>query len=87
MRVSVLVILYRGKDQITLHEDDVRAWSELLRFVDSRWSTHFETTGTPRPPSEDDRVKLFFAAPYASYILGNADVSELEVHVGAALSG
>lgn len=87
MRVSVLVILHRGRDHITIHEDDVRAWSELLQFVDSRWHTDLETAGTPRPNSEDDQVKLFFAAPDASYILGNADVSELEAHVGAVFSG
>lgn len=87
MRVSVLVILHRGKDHITIHDDDVRAWSELLQFVDSRWHTDLATADTPRPSSEDDRVKLFFAAPDTSYILGNADVSELEAHVGAAISG
>ena len=86
MRVSVLAILHRGKDHITIHEDDAQAWAELVHFVDSWWSANPETADTPRPTSEDDRVRLFFAAPDASYILGNADVSELEAHVGAVLA-
>lgn len=87
MRVSVLVILHRGKDHITIHEDDDRAWSEILDFVDSWWSADPATAGTPRPISEDEQVLLFFAGPDASYILANADVSELEAHLGAAICG
>lgn len=81
MQVSVLVILYRGKDCITIHENGDQAWSELVRFVDAFWKDHPEKFDTPRPPSGELRVELFFAEPDASYILGNADVSQLEARV------
>jgi len=83
MRVSVLVILYHGEDHITIHDDDDRAWAELVKFVGSRWDPSLEPATATRPVSDDERVKILFAAPDASFILGNADVSELEAHVGA----
>lgn len=81
MQVSVLVILCCGKEHITLHEDDDRAWSELVTFVDSSWESHRNTAGTSPPASEDERIKRFFAAHTTSYILGSADVSSIEAHV------
>lgn len=83
MRVSVLVILYHGEDHITIHDDDDQAWAKLVEFVGIRWDSSPELATASRPVSDDERVKLFFAAPDASYIVGNADVSELEAHVGA----
>lgn len=83
MRVSVLVILYHGEDHITIHDDDDGAWTELVEFVGNRWDFSPERAATSEPVSDDERVRIFFASPDASYILGNADVSELEVHVGS----
>lgn len=87
MQVAVLVIIYRGKEHITLHESDAAAWSELVRFVDEHWATR--STGAPalRPDSEDDCVRLFFEGSGDSYILGNADLSEVEALVDASFGG
>lgn len=85
MRCSVLVILYRGEDHITIHDDEERAWAALVEFVGNRWDSSLEPAAASWPASADERVKLFFAVPDASYILGNADVSELEAHVGAMM--
>lgn len=86
MRVSVLLIICRDEEHVTIHENDDLAWSELVRFVDTQWESSGETGIIVRSASEEDRVKRFFAAPEASYIIGNADVSALEAHIGAIVA-
>src|SRR5436309_2625640 len=78
MQVSVLVILYRGRERITVHDDSDKAWSELVNFVDAFWKNSDVAVLTSTPASEEQRVKLFFSETGASYILGHADVSALD---------
>lgn len=85
MQVAVLVIIYRGKEHITLHENDAAAWSELLRFVDERFAARSPHFGSHWLLPDDDRVKLFFQAEGDSFILGNADLSEVEAHIDASI--
>ena len=83
MQVSVLVILYRGRERITVHDDSDKAWSELVNFVDAFWKNSDVAVLTSTPASEEQRVKLFFSETGASYILGHDDVSALAAHVMA----
>ncbi|ATE67848.1 MULTISPECIES: hypothetical protein [Sphingomonadaceae] len=75
MQVSVLVILYRGRERITVHDDSDKAWSELVNFVDAFWKNSDVAVLTSTPASEEQRVKLFFSETGASYILGHAYAS------------
>ena len=75
MQVSVLVILYRGRERITVHDDSDKAWSELVNFVDAFWKNSDVAVLTSPPASEEQRVKLFFSETGASYILGHAYAS------------
>ena len=75
MQVSVLVILYRGRERNTVHDDSDKAWSELVNFVDAFWKNSDVAVLTSTPASEEQRVKLFFSETGASYILGHAYAS------------
>ena len=81
MQVSVLVILFRGRDRITIHDDGIKAWSELVQFVDASWSDSHSTAPICPPTAEEERVQLFFSETGASYILGEADISALAARV------
>jgi hypothetical protein len=85
MQVTVLVIVYRGRERITLHDDRSQASRALLAFVDEHWMEHDRNAGAP--PSADERIKLFFAGDGDLYVCGDADVTELGAHVEAAIGG
>lgn len=77
MQVAVLVILYRGEEYITIHESEGVAWSELVRFVDNRWSAHDGYSEILISMTEEERLDRFFAAETDVYILGKADLSDV----------
>ena len=79
MRVSFLVVNYRGKARITLHDDDDQAWSGLVDFVDAAWVVRAPQTEGPPHFSDEERVRIFFLRdPDASYLVGSADLSDAE---------
>lgn len=77
MQVSILVVLYRGKEKITIHGDESAAWSELLRFVRAR--TPNDRGNCEKFPhlTDDEAVEQFFSANEDVYFLGIANLSEL----------
>ena len=85
MQVTVLVIVYRGRERITLHDDQNQASRALLAFVDEHWTEHDLDTGAP--PAAEERIKRFFAGEGDLYVCGEADVTELSAHVEAAIDG
>ncbi|OQW70882.1 MAG: hypothetical protein BVN33_16735 [Proteobacteria bacterium ST_bin13] len=87
MHVAVLVVIYCGKEHISLHENDAAGWLEVLRFVNERWTTRFPGAMLHRPESDDELVQLFFGEAGDSFMLGNADLSEVAAYVEAAIGG
>lgn len=85
MQVAVLVIIYRGKEHITLHENDAAAWTELLQFVDKRSAASSSAIGSHWLLPDEERLRRFFEAEGDSFILGNADLSEVEAHIDASI--
>lgn len=81
MQVVVLVILYRGEAHITLHDDETCAWSELLGFVDDRWDGDPASASRAKPASADDLVQAFFADEGDAYMIGTADLSDVETRL------
>lgn len=84
MLVAVLLIAYRGADLITVHDNEAAAWSELCQFVDTRWTERFPKSERPKPKSDEARVQQFFENADGSFVLGQADLSEVEAQFDAA---
>ena len=85
MQVWVLVIVYRGREHITLHDDEQRARQALIDFVDERRGTRSTDAQPGAAHSTEERIKLFFADEDDLYVCGSADISELDTYVGTAI--
>lgn len=78
MIATVLLIVFDGRESITVHEDEAAAWAELMRFVDSRWHERFADRAIA-VGDEEVRAKMLFGPDDGDhYILASADLTELE---------
>jgi hypothetical protein len=76
MAVSLLVTVFDEVQTISVHDDTAAAWSSLVAFVEMHWYRQMHTEAIPN--REDERVRLFFADPNATYLIAEADIAEVE---------
>ncbi|AOH87242.1 hypothetical protein AWL63_24100 (plasmid) [Sphingomonas panacis] len=85
MLVMVLVIIYRNARFISIHDDESSASAALTEFMEGRWIERFGEDFPGTSLSIEERTRRFFAEEDSTYILGEADLSEVEAHIDAAL--
>ena len=73
---TVLMIVFQGEETITIHDDENSARATLIRFVDERWEGACENF--PNSLGGADRVRKFFVGEHDSYLIAEADLSDLE---------
>ncbi len=77
MTVTVLLATFRGTQSIAFHESQTAAETALMSFVDLHWAAQFEGEHDEVPRSENERLQRFFADDRNSYIIAEADLSQL----------
>lgn len=83
MQVTILAIITDGTHCVSLHQSHLAAWSQLMSFIDARWS---ERMGSTAPPADDEaKAQMFFRHNDDDlYAIVDADVSELQEALGSA---
>ena len=76
MLATVLMIVFQGEETITIHDDESSARAALIRFVDERWEGACEDFRNSLGGA--DRVRKFFVGEHDSYLIAEADLSDLE---------
>jgi hypothetical protein len=84
MQVTVLVVIFRGAHRITIHDGEAAAETALLSFVERHWPEQFDGQHIDISLSENERLQRFFADRCNSYIIAEADLSQLEAYLDPA---
>jgi hypothetical protein len=85
MKVAVLVIIYGGAEQITVHENEDVAWSELVRFVEEHWVERFGLAEITMSLISDAAVERFFSREGDAYFVGMADLTDIAMRFDAVI--
>jgi hypothetical protein len=86
MTVTVLVAAFRGTRIITIHEGEIAAETALMVFVDRHWVEQFGGDLDEISLSGNERLQRFFADNRNSYIIAEANLSQLEAYIDSARS-
>ncbi|WP_292941047.1 hypothetical protein [Novosphingobium sp. 32-60-15] len=86
MKISILVANFEGARSITLHDTEAAASRALMAFVELHWAIRFDKEFIEMPSCETERLRQFFADDRHSYIIAEADLSQLEEHIDTARS-
>ena len=82
MQLTVLAIIIDGVPLLSIHPTQSAAWSQLISFIEERWS---ERMGSIAPPVDDEtKARVFFEHSGDDlYAIIGADLSELRVALGS----
>jgi len=85
MKVTVLVATFGGTQSITIHDSETAAATALMGFVEFHWAEQFDGEHVEISLPESERVHRFFADGRNSYLIAEADLSQLEAYIDSSL--
>ena len=77
MQVTILFMIHRGKETITLHDDETQAWNQLLKLIDIDTRGSAASLSSLDADDDTERVAQYFAAGDGLYVIANDDASEI----------